>query len=68
MQSNSFVPIGNADYLNKKSKILVYSFCFYSKTRAIMAKRTIGDSKMEDSKTDFKYYDEEDSNLERKLN
>ena len=33
-----------------------------------MAKRTIGDSKMEDSKIDFKYYDEEDSNLERKLN
>ena len=29
-------------------------FLFYSKTRAIMAKRTIEDSEIEDSKIDFK--------------
>ena len=66
MQSNNFIRIQNADYLNQKGKILVYSFCFYSKTRAIMAKRTIGDSKIEDSKIDFKYDDEEDQ-LRKKI-
>ena len=66
MQSNDFIRIRNTDYLNQKGKILVYSFCFYSKTRAIMAKRTIEDSKIEDSKIDFKYDDEEDQ-LRKKI-
>ena len=40
--------------------MLGYSFCFYSKTRAIMAKSTKEDSKIKDSKIDFKYDDQED--------
>ena len=59
MQSNNFIRRQNTDYLNQKGKIIVYSFQCYSKTRAIMAKRTIGDSNIEDSKIDFKYNDEE---------
>ena len=55
MQSNDFIRIPNTDYLNQKGKILVYSFCFYSKTRAIMDNRTIEDSKIENSKIHFKY-------------
>ena len=66
MQSNNFIRIRNTDYLNQKGKILVCYFCFYSKTRAIMAKRTIEDSKIEDSKIDFKYDDEEDQ-LRKKI-
>ena len=59
MQSNNFIRRQNTDYLNQKGKIIVYSFQFYSETRAIMAKRTIEDSNIEDSKIDFKYNDEE---------
>ena len=66
MQSNNFIRRQNTDYLNKKGKIIVYSFQFYSETRAIMDKRTIEDSNIEDSKIDFKYNDEE--NELKKLN
>ena len=59
MQSNNFIRRQNTDYLNQKGKIIAYSFQFYSETRAIMAKRTIEDSNIEDSKIDFKYNDEE---------
>ena len=43
----------------KKVRYQFICFCFYSETRAIIAKRTIEDSKIEDSKIDFKYDDEE---------
>ena len=59
MQSNNFIRRQNTDYLNQRGKIIVYSFQFYSKTKAIMAKRTIEDSKSEDCEIDFKYDDEE---------
>ena len=66
MQSNNFIRIQNTDYLNQKGKILVYSFCFYSKTREIRAKRTRDDSKIEESKIDIRYDDEEDQ-LRKKI-
>ena len=43
MWSNNFIRRQNTDYLNQKGKIIVYFLKFYSKTRAIMAKRTIED-------------------------
>ena len=59
MWSNNFIRRQNIDYLNQKGTIIVYFLKFYSKTRAIMAKRTIQASKSEDSEIDFKYDDEE---------
>ena len=59
MWSNNFIRRQNTDYLNQKGKIIVYFLKFYSKTRAIMTKRTIEDWKSEDSEIDFKYDDEE---------
>ena len=59
MWSNNFIRRQNTDYLNQKGKIIVYFLKFYSKTRAIMAKRTIQASKSEDPEIDFKYDDEE---------
>ena len=59
MWSNNFIRRQNIDYLNQKGTIIVYFLKFYSKARAIMAKRTIQASKSEDSEIDFKYDDEE---------
>ena len=59
MWSNNFIRRQNIDYLNQKGTIIVYFLKFYSKTRAIMAKRSIQASKSEDSEIDFKYDDEE---------
>ena len=66
MQSNNFIRRQNTDYLNQRGKIIVYSFQFYFKTKAIMAKRTIEDSKSEDCEIDFKY-DDEENQLRKKI-
>ena len=65
MQSNNFIRRRNTYHLNQKGKILLYSFCFYSKTRAIMTKRTIEESNIEAPTIDFKY-DDEESQLRKK--
>ena len=66
MQSNNFIRRQNTDYLNQRGKIIVYSFQFYSKTKAVVAKRTIEDSKSEDCEIDFKY-DDEENQLRKKI-